>query len=405
MRMFGFNDVSSFDTLDHDKHRMRRELWNPYFSKQQVSCLQPMLIQPLVDKLCDRLAEYQAAKRPVTMIYAFANLTSDIISEYSFSKGYGNLERPDFHGDDYNAWMALSKMSHLLKQFGWLFPMMYSFPLWVTKFTSPETYRILCQQNDLFQQAQEAISQRNRMEIKETTGRVPIMQAFLNSNLPESEKAADRMKAEAQSAISAGTLTTSHALKVATYHVLANPPILTKLMDELYQFGAKAGSPLHLQQLERMPYLMAIWYESLRHFHGACHRLQRVFPDTDLRYKEWVIPPGTPVGMTSLHVHESEEIFSDHYAFHPERWLPLQTEGQRLLKYMVAFGAGSRSCVGRELGKAEFLTTMATMFRRFGKDMELYDTYRERDVDIKHDYFNPAPSDESNGLMVSFNKK
>ncbi len=63
------------------------------------------------------------------MIYAFANLTSDISSEYSFSKGYGNLERPDFHGDGYNAWMALSKMSHLLKQFGWLFPMMYSFPL------------------------------------------------------------------------------------------------------------------------------------------------------------------------------------------------------------------------------------------------------------------------------------
>lgn len=79
--MFGFNDVSSFDTLDHDKHRMRREPWNPYFSKQQVSRLQPMLIQPLVDKFCDRLAEYQAAKRPVTMIYAFANLTSDIISE------------------------------------------------------------------------------------------------------------------------------------------------------------------------------------------------------------------------------------------------------------------------------------------------------------------------------------
>jgi hypothetical protein len=37
--------------------------------------------------------------------------------------------------------------------------------------------------------------------------------------------------------------------------------------------------------------------------------------------------------------------------------------------------------------------------------MELCDTYRERDIDIKHDYFNPAPSDENNGLVVSFNKK
>lgn len=107
----------------------------------------------------------------------------------------------------------------------------------------------------------------------------------------------------------------------------------------------------------------------------------------------------------SLHVHEDEDIFPDYYAFNPERWLPLQSEGRRLLKYIVAFGAGSRSCVGRELGKAELLTTMAMMFRMFGKDMELYDTYRKRDIDIKHDYFNPAPSDESNGLMASFNKK
>lgn len=64
-------------------------------------------------------------------------------------------------------------------------------------------------------------------------------------------------------------------------------------MDESYQSGAESGSLLNLQQVEQMPYLMAIWYETLRHFHGACHRLQRVFSDTALRYKEWVIPPGT----------------------------------------------------------------------------------------------------------------
>jgi len=47
---------------------------------------------------------------------------------------------------------------------------------------------------------------------------------------------------------------------------------------------------------------------------------------------------------------------------------------------------------------------MATMFQRFGKDMKLCDTYRKRDIDIKHDYVNPAASDESNELMVSFNR-
>jgi len=73
---------------------------------------------------------------------------------------------------------------------------------------------------------------------------------------------------------------------------------------------------------------MAIWYKALRHFHRAYHRLQ----DTALNYKEWVLLPGTPVGMTSLHVHENEDKFRDHYALNLERRLVLQTEGQRLLE-------------------------------------------------------------------------
>lgn len=103
--------------------------------------------------------------------------------------------------------------------------------------------------------------------------------------------------------------------------------MLTKRMDELNQTGTNVDWPLNLQ-LEQMPYLMEIWYETLRHFHGACHRPQRVFPDTALRYKEWVIPSGTPARMTSQHAHENEDSLPDHYAFNPERWLPLQTEGR-----------------------------------------------------------------------------
>ena len=117
--MFGQSDESAFDTLEHDIHRMRREPWGPYFSKASVSRLQPKLIQNVVDKFCERLAEHQAAGKPVCMTYAYACVTADIISEYSFTKGYNLLdEGPDFDADNYNAWTGLSKMSHLLKQFG-----------------------------------------------------------------------------------------------------------------------------------------------------------------------------------------------------------------------------------------------------------------------------------------------
>jgi cytochrome P450 len=402
--MFGQSDNSAFDTLDHDKHRMRREPWNPYFSKQSVSRLQPLLIQTAVNKLCDRLAEHQAAGKPVIMTHAYACLTVDVISEYSFPIGYRLLDRPEFDSKNYQAWMALSKISHTLKQFGWLYPLLSSMPLWVTKFTSPETYLILSQTELLYQQTLAIQAQKGRSEYKELTARSSMLAAFLDSDLPEPEKTAHRIAGEAQIAIGAGTLTSSHALKHATYHLLANPPILERLMGDLQKAIPDPESPPNLRELEQIPYLVAILYETLRIFHGVSHRLQRIFPDHSIQYNEWVIPAGTPVGMTSVHTHNDPNIFPEPYTFKPERWLPLPTEGQRLQKYLMAFGKGSRQCVGMELGKAEVLTTLANVFRRFGRVMRLYEITREKDIDLVYDVFNPMASRQSNGLMVLFEK-
>jgi Cytochrome P450 len=71
----------------------------------------------------------------------------------------------------------------------------------------------------------------------------------------------------------------------------------------------------------------------------------------------------------------------------------------------MPFAKGSRQCVGMELGKAEVLTALANVFRRFGPQMRLYETERVRDIDICRDYFNPAATPQSNGLMVLFGRK
>lgn len=406
--MFGNQDVSALDTLDHDKHRMRREDWNPYFSKQSVSRLQPLLIQSVVDKFCNRLAEYQAAGKPACMVHAFACVTTDIISEYSFPKGYNLLDRPGpFDAEHYNSWMSLSKFCHLLKQFGWLYPLLNSMPLWVTQWTSPETYLVLCGQNDLLQQTIALAKQRERPDDKKLTTRPSMMEAFLDSSsVPASEKSPQRIKAEAQTAIGAGTLTSTHALKAATYHILANPAIKSKLLDELERNIPDPDHPLNFRELEQLPYLMACMHETLRIFSGTSHRLQRIFPDRALRYQGFTIPPGTPVSMSAIHIHENPTIFPEPYTFDPERWLP-QPPGHKQppFKYLLPWGKGSRQCVGIELSKAEILTCLAGMMRRFGRGMSLWETLRERDIDTVYDVFNPLPSRESNGLMVLFGKE
>ncbi|KAL8673687.1 MAG: hypothetical protein Q9168_001902 [Polycauliona sp. 1 TL-2023] len=336
------------------------------------------------------------------MVYAFACVTSDIISEYSFPEGFNLLDRPEFDTAHYRAYMGLSSLSQVLKQFGWLYPLLDSIPAWITKWTSPEMYLIVQTQQLLLKQAIELSDQRGKPDYKETTTRPSMLKAFMDSpTLPEAEKTPFRIKAEAQIAIGAGTLTTTHALKAATYHILANPDVHSRLMAELEEHIPNPNKPPTLRELEQMPYLQAVMHETLRIFYGVSHRLQRIFPHRTLQYKDIAIPAGTPISMSAVHMHDNERYFPDHYKFDPSRWqVPNPPH-----KYIATFGKGSRMCVGMELAKAEILTTLANMFRRFGREMELFETERERDIDTVYDVFNPLPSRESNGLVVMFRQK
>lgn len=107
-------------------------------------------------------------------------------------------------------------------------------------------------------------------------------------------------------------------------------------------------------ELERRPYLWAVVHESLRMMPGVSHRSARIARDEDLVYKqrdgekEWVIPHGTPIGMTSMINHWDTELFPDPDDFIPERWLMDGQPNYKLQKMLLAFGKGSRSCVGEK---------------------------------------------------------
>ncbi len=144
--------------------------------------------------------------------------------------------------------------------------------------------------------------------------------------------------------------------------------------------------------------------------YGVSHRLQRSFPDRAITYGKYVIPPNTPVSMTSVLIHENPEIYPEPRKFNPERWLlrspdndKLSSDAQlhmntHLLKYLVTFSRGTRACVGMNLAYAELYLTLANVFRKF--ELELYETTRERDIDVVHDFFNPSPRLDSVGLRV-----
>lgn len=114
--------------------------------------------------------------------------------------------------------------------------------------------------------------------------------------------------------------------------------------------------PLNLKwtQLEQKPYLWAVIHEALRLMPGVSHRSARIAREehlvfTDESGQTWVVPRGTPIGMTSVIQHSNETLFPKPKEFIPERWL--LDDGRQnyaLEKNLIAFGRGSRACLGKE---------------------------------------------------------
>lgn len=120
--MFG-NSSSGFGTISHDRHRLRRNALNPFFSKQAINRMEP-LIRTLVEKLCARFEACRETGQPVDTLHAYAALTTDIITTYSFNTSYECLDDPDWKFEWPQAMVDSCKSVHLNKQFKWFFPMM-----------------------------------------------------------------------------------------------------------------------------------------------------------------------------------------------------------------------------------------------------------------------------------------
>lgn len=191
----------------------------------------------------------------------------------------------------------------------------------------------------------------------------------------------------------------------------ADKSILQKLTTELEGASSPTTSDLlNYKTLENLPYLQACIKEALRLGMGVVGRLPRINPTEPMTYttktadpessKTYTFPPGTVLSMSIIDMHMNSDIFPEPGRFRPERWLDSSpTHLRQMEKSFVPFGKGTRGCLGIELAKEEITLMAGNLFRRYGRNLELYMT-SERDVSIVHDYFAPFGPKDSNGVRV-----
>lgn len=385
---------SSFSTVAHDHHRIRRGALNAFFSKKAVVALEPV-VQSKVDILSRRFAKAEATGEVIRIDAAFMALTMDVICQYAFANDDAMLERDDFNVAWKEMIIGAFEGGALLRQFPGMIGMMNIVPDAMMGKMMPSMSLMLDWKHGVRGRIKPILERKE----KETTSHRTIFHELRDDHdLPENEKTMDRLCDEGQIFTGAGSETTAKALTTALFYLLVKGDTFSILKKELLQ-AMPVGKTTSWQKLEQLPYLSAVIAEALRLSHGVTTRLPRIATGGVMCYKDWEIPFGTPISSTMYFILMHPGLFPEPQTFLPERWLTSAGEFNHTLanKYLVNFGRGSRSCLGMNLAYAEMYITLATIVRRF--DMELFETGME-DVKMVHDFFVAAPRLNSKGVRI-----
>ncbi|KAI1208152.1 putative cytochrome P450 [Annulohypoxylon truncatum] len=402
--------MSSFGTTDHDLHRLRRSTINRFFSKTSVSKIEPM-IHEKVELLGRQLCTYVEDKNPLDLVQAFNCFSMDVITAYCFGKSENFLENRLFRCDHSAALREMSFVGEYAKYCPYIIVLGISLPnSWIT-ILNPAVGHYMQWQHEVRARICDIISQKDvGKPMAKDSPQATVFDGILDSKLPDQEKTLTRLWQELQSIIGAGTDTVSWSLSVLFFYLLNDRTVYKTLMSELENAIPNPTSQPSWNDLEKLPYLSACINEGLRLSYGLSSRLQRISPDGPMLYQpsdfvtasksEYVIPQGTPVGMTSVMVHRNSKIFPNSEQFDPNRWLDAEGKVDRTLeKYMLIFSKGSRQCVGINLAYAELFMATGLIFRRLGPRMKLYETQLD-DVEIRHAAFMTSPRLDSKGIRV-----
>jgi cytochrome P450 len=113
-------------TKDHDLHRKRRAVLNPFFSQQNVRRLEPVINDTLVT-LLNRMDVWAERGEPVQMNAPFKAATKDVIQGYAFGEGQKFLEMEDCRAGFFEV-LSAGPITHLGTYFLWLATLMTMIP-------------------------------------------------------------------------------------------------------------------------------------------------------------------------------------------------------------------------------------------------------------------------------------
>lgn len=140
-------------------------------------------------------------------------------------------------------------------------------------------------------------------------------------------------------------------MRAVFYYLMRCPVAYERLLSELdtaTESGALSAPNVKYAEAVKLPYLIAVVKEAMRMHPSVGLTMPRIIPAGGTHIGGHFIPAGYRVGLNGAVVHYDKNVFGeDAGEFNPERWL--REDATNMDRYMIQFGAGTRTCIGKNV--------------------------------------------------------
>ncbi|KAF5636266.1 pisatin demethylase cytochrome P450 [Fusarium tjaetaba] len=151
------------------------------------------------------------------------------------------------------------------------------------------------------------------------------------------------------------------------------PDTMDKFLKKLQREIDEADGAGHLseyvtyQESLKLPYFQATLKEAMRIHPAVGFPLERYVPEGGAEVCGYSLPAGTNISTSAPLMHMDKGVFGhDARIFRPERWLEASPEQLSLMdRTFIAFGHGSRTCIGKNISLMEMGKLIPQLFRHF----------------------------------------
>ncbi|KAI1264321.1 cytochrome P450 [Xylariaceae sp. FL1019] len=337
-----------FNTQDLQFHRRHRKLLSAPLSESNLKALQPQ-IQERIKLAIEKMGDEMKSRKAADVCKWWMFMTTDVIGQLTFGESFHMLE-----SGQVNRYIEDLQMAGIVGTVGSsLGPAVLYIPLPFVGSLKSVQYRL----------SQYAASQLKRLR-EELQDESKGKQALLLSRLVQGqtvdgESLTDKeLRDDAELYIVAGSDTTSNTLTYITWALCKQPQLRDRLVKEVQNLPEAFSD----DDLKHLPFLNDCITEGLRRFPVVPGGLQRSVPQEGSSIGGHWLPGGSTVMTQNWSLHRNPDIFPDPDTFNPSRW----EHPTKLMKdSMLAFGGGSRVCIGMHLAYIELRMGLAHFFRTF----------------------------------------